>query len=79
MDRRTLAKRWVSLSGKKRFAYPTKKQAFESFVIRKMRYVENCAFYLKRAEKQWAALKMSELSTGHEKLIAGCDILVREC
>jgi len=32
-------KKWVSKNGRKRFAYPTKKEALESFIIRKRRQI----------------------------------------
>lgn len=32
-------KKWVSKMGRKRYAYPTKRQALESFIIRKRRQI----------------------------------------
>lgn len=43
-------KRWVSRTSKKRFAHPTKDQAWNSFRIRKQRQIEIYAARLARAQ-----------------------------
>lgn len=80
-----LGKKWVSKlsksstgkktfsNGKKRYAYPTKKEAWESFVIRKMRYVENCLLNLEKSERQYAAIKRNADIGGDSDVIAMCD------
>jgi len=70
------AKKWVSSSSKKRFAYPTKKEAMESYVIRKMRYVENCRNNLERAERQYAALRKHDEFEAVGDVISHCDELL---
>lgn len=42
--------RWVSKTAKKRFAYPTVKEAFDSYLARKLSYVKHARRQLARAE-----------------------------
>lgn len=49
--------KWVSKGGKKRYAYPTKEEALESFIIRKHRQVGHARRHLDFAEK---SLKQAE-------------------
>lgn len=44
-------KRWVSKTSRKRFAYPTKKQAMESFRARKRRQIDILEHRLKHAKQ----------------------------
>lgn len=46
-------KRWVSKTSRKRYAYPTKEQAMESFVARKRRQVAILEGQLERAKVAW--------------------------
>lgn len=50
-----IIKKWVSKTGKKRYAYPTKDEAFESYLIRKMRYVKNCRIIVELCKNVWLA------------------------
>lgn len=44
-------KRWVSKTSRKRFAYPTKEEALESFLIRKKAHIKHLKRNLTNAEK----------------------------
>jgi hypothetical protein len=52
--------RFVSATGRKRFAYPTEKEAWESFLIRKRRRVEYLASQLQYAK---AAFELAQAET----------------
>lgn len=56
-------RRWVSKTARKRFAYPTREEARESYRIRKRRHVEHLETQLRRARE---LLKQAEtfLETG---------------
>lgn len=47
-------KRWISKTSRKRFAYPTKEEAIESFTARKRRQVAILTGQLERAKIAWA-------------------------
>jgi len=53
--------RWINASSKKRYAYPTKREAIESFLLRKKRYVIHC-------ERRFGVAK-EELALAQELLI----------
>jgi hypothetical protein len=44
-------KRWVSKTSRKRFAYPTKNEALQSFIARKTRQITILQYNLKRAQE----------------------------
>lgn len=46
---------WVKRGGKKRWAYPTREQAIESFRARKKRLIEICRYRIEEAEAALAA------------------------
>jgi hypothetical protein len=46
----SLGKHWVSKTSKKRFAYPTRKEAIESFIARKKQQIRYMKIKAKRAE-----------------------------
>lgn len=54
-------KRWVSKTSKKRYAYPTKGQALESFMARKKRLIDICEHKIKVAR---IALEMARHMRG---------------
>jgi hypothetical protein len=47
--------KWVKRGGKKRWAYPTREQAVESFRARKKRLIEICKWRIEEAEQALAA------------------------
>ena len=49
--------RWVSKTSKKRYAYPTKEEAFESLGIRKQRQLEHCEQNLEKAKAELLAVQ----------------------
>ena len=53
----SLAKKWISKTSRKRFAYPTKQEALDSFLIRKKKQIEYVKRSLTNAEK---ALELGE-------------------
>ena len=54
--------KWVSKTSVKRFAYPTKREALNSFIARKKRQTELLRYQLKDAEHWWKeASKMKQL------------------
>jgi hypothetical protein len=55
---------WVSKTARKRFAYPTKKEALENFMARKRRQIAILNYKLERAAEAWdlAEAKLKELS-----------------
>ena len=54
--------RWISFTGRKRYAYPTKEEAWESFQIRKLRQIEHLERQLRRARAARALPQPDELS-----------------
>ena len=52
-------KKWVSKTSRKRFAYPTKDEALESFIRRKERQIEICSYQLDIAKL--ALIKAKEI------------------
>jgi len=42
--------KWVSKDGKKRFAYPTKEEAIQSFIFRKKRQIKILSYQLSKAK-----------------------------
>ena len=56
------SKRWVCKTGRKRFAYPTKKEALESLKARKLRQISILEYQLKYAKDALQiACSMNEL------------------
>ena len=49
-----ITRRWVSKTGKKRYAHPTKAEAWKSFQARKRRQIAIYSARLRRAEKALA-------------------------
>jgi len=49
-------RKWVSAISRKRFAYPTKEQARESFIWRKVRQIEHAKRMLENARSAFYAL-----------------------
>ena len=46
----TAKEKWVSKTGKKRFAYPTKKEAMVNYIARKRSQIKHCINMIQRAE-----------------------------
>ena len=59
-------KRWVSKTATKRFAYPTKKEAMESFIARKQRQVTILTHKLSQAKDALAQAKIVIKGIDHE-------------
>lgn len=55
---------WVSKTTRKRFAYPTRKEALENFIARKRRQVAILNYQLERAGQAWelAEAKLKEVT-----------------
>jgi len=70
-------KKWVSETGRKRYAYPIYEEAYLSYLYRKMRYVENCKFRLKDAETQYSYAKSDERSGRFTNEIERLDYVLR--
>lgn len=63
-------RRWVSKTARKRFAYPTKELAWESYKARKKRQVEIYRHRLRKAQFCYALLKPEKVYYNMEDL---CD------
>lgn len=46
----TVKPRWVSKSGKKRYAYPTKEEALTNYIARKRSQIQHCKNNIAQAE-----------------------------
>ena len=51
------AKKWISKTSAKRYAYPTKLEAVNNLIMRKRRQMEHCRYFLDRAEKAKGSAK----------------------
>jgi len=57
----SLEKRWISKTSRKRYAYPTKKEALNSFIIRKQRQIKHCTRDLGNAKQALNIAKQIKL------------------
>jgi len=56
-------KRWVHKVSRKRFAYPTKKEALNSFIIRKKKQIIYCKRDMRNAERALAIAEKINLES----------------
>lgn len=71
-------KRWVSKTGKKRFAYPTKEQALESFYYRSKRWVMKAEQDLNKAKRVFYQAKQLQIKEPTETGGSNLNKLVKD-